>query len=165
MKYIKIIILEYRDSDKSAEVLALNDAAKSANALRDQAASLSADAADLQKKIDLTKDPAARSQLDDLLSKSNTKLAKAQQQLAAASSVLQHASDTAQAARTTHKMVNTFGYQEIDDTNPAYMVVVRLTDEAGNTLSLKAQIGYAVLDDNPPMPSWGKPTVAPAKVS
>lgn len=153
MRYIKIKIIEYRDP---AAYDALQQAGADLRELTESADVAKREADELDKL-------AKQSSLPADLELAEAEKAKARgiaSLIIAARGKVKAASELHGKKAKAHKMVGTFGYQEIDT---ARMEAVRLLDDAGNPFPPDAVFGYEVVDANPPRPKWGTPDpVAPA---
>lgn len=147
MKYIKIKIIEFRDP---AAYTALQQADAELRELVQAADAAQREAAEIEKL-------AKQSGLPADLELAESEKAKARGMaslLIGARGKVKAASELHGKKAKAHKMVGTFGYQEID---PARMEVVRLLDDAGQPFPTDAVFGYEVVDAEPPMPKWGIP--------
>ncbi len=61
--------------------------------------------------------------------------------------------EAAARAAGEHERTGTFGYQVLADPDNRVAMVV---DEAGDYLPVNAVYTYEVVDENPPLPMWGK---------
>lgn len=147
MKYIKIKIVEFRDSAAYAVLQQadadLRELMAAADAAKREAAEIEHLAKESQAPADLEKAESAKARARALASSIITAREK-----------VGIVSEAHGKKAKAHKMVGTFGYQEVD---PARMEVVRLLDEAGNPFPADAVFGYEVVDAEPPMPTWGIP--------
>lgn len=145
MKYAKIKILECRDNaafanlqQAAAELVELEHSAEDANRHADEIEKL---AGRSHAPADLELAAGERAKANALASAILAARMKAKQ-----------ASEMHRRMAFSHRMVGTFGYQEID---PIDSKVIRLLDEAGNPFPPDMVFGYDIADANPPFPAWG----------